>query len=62
MSFKKTVFCVYCQQGFDFDQGNFELAKDEIIAHEAQCVENPLVIRIKELEDELEALRNAPSS
>lgn len=62
MSFKKTVFCVYCNQGFDFDQGNFELAKDEIIAHEAQCQANPLVIRIKELEAELEALKGAPSS
>jgi hypothetical protein len=58
----ETVFCVYCQQGFDFDQGNFEAAKDEIITHEAQCEANPLVIRIKELEAELEALRNAPSS
>lgn len=62
MDVKKTVFCVYCQQGFDFDQGNFEAAKDEIIAHEARCEANPLVIRIKELEAELEALRNAPSS
>jgi len=55
------VFCVHCYRGFDFDQGNFESANDEIIAHEAQCVENPLVIRIKELEAELEALKGASS-
>lgn len=59
---KHTVFCLYCNEGFEFEEGQFAEAKLEVIMHDIQCEKNPLVKQIVELKKELESLRQVKES
>jgi len=57
MSFSWSAYtCLYCEQ--TFHNANKEVSKDDLIAHDQICGKNPLVKRIKELEEAVKGALN----